>query len=100
MCFAGPEYTPDPAVRVPLAREIIELRDSMLFRDAIITRELGITCVNGIAGIVDLLRNSDLVAVDCYLGVVTVGAPEFDLEQVTLDLYSQSAEIPYEKTKE
>jgi pyruvate,water dikinase len=85
---------------VPLAREIIELRGSMLIHGAIIARERGFTCVNGIAGVVDLLRNIDLVAVDGYLGVVTVGAPEFDLEQVTLGLYSQSAEIPYEKTKE
>ena len=70
---------------VPLARAIIELRGGMLIHGAIIAREMGIPCVNGIAGVVDLLRNSDLVTVDGYLGIVTVGAPEFDLEQVTLD---------------
>lgn len=68
---------------VPLARAIIELRGGMLIHGAIIARELGIPCVNGIAEIVTLLNNGDLVTVDGYLGIVTVGAPEFDLEKVT-----------------
>jgi pyruvate,water dikinase len=68
---------------VPLARAIIELRGGMLIHGAIIARELGIPCVNGIAEVVTLLNNGDLVTVDGYLGIVTVGAPEFDLEKVT-----------------
>lgn len=72
---------------VPLARAIIELRGGMLIHGAIIARELGIPCVNGIAEVVTLLNNGDLVTVDGYLGIVTVGAPEFDLEKVTLGRY-------------
>jgi len=72
----------------------------MLNHGAIIARELGIPCVNGIAESVDLLTISDLFTVAGCLGVVTVSAPEFDLDQVTLGLYSQRAEIPHEKTKE
>jgi pyruvate,water dikinase len=41
---------------------------------------LRIPCVNGIAGVVDLLQDGDLVTVDGYLGIVTVGPPDFDLE--------------------
>jgi pyruvate,water dikinase len=69
---------------VPLARAIIESRGGMLIHGAIIARELGIPCVNGIAGVLHLLKSGDLVTVDGFLGIVTVGAPEFDLEQVTL----------------
>ena len=52
----------------------------MLIHGAIIARELGIPCVNGIAGVVDLLKDGDLVTVDGYLGIVTVGPPDFDME--------------------
>lgn len=69
---------------VPLARAIVELRGGMLIHGAIIARELGIPCVNGIPDVVAVLRNGELVTVDGYLGVVTVGAPEFDIEGVTL----------------
>ncbi len=70
---------------VPLARAIVERRGGMLIHGAIIARELGIPCVNGIPDVVALLDNGDLVTVDGYLGVVTVGAPEFDIEGVSLD---------------
>ncbi len=65
---------------VPLAAAIVERRGGMLIHGAIIARELGIPCVNGIAGAIDLLNDGDLVTVDGYLGIVTVGPPEFDLE--------------------
>jgi pyruvate,water dikinase len=68
----------------PLARAIIELRGGMLIHGAIIARELGIPCVNGIPEVMGLLKNGDLVTVDGYLGIVTVGVPEFDLEGVEL----------------
>jgi pyruvate,water dikinase len=67
---------------VPLACAIIERRGGMLIHGSIIARELGIPCVNGILDVVELLSDGDLVTVDGYLGIVTVGAPLFDLEGV------------------
>jgi phosphohistidine swiveling domain-containing protein len=66
---------------VPLACAIVERRGGMLIHGAIIARELGIPCVNGIANAVELLEDGEIVTVDGYLGIVTVGAPEFDLEK-------------------
>jgi phosphohistidine swiveling domain-containing protein len=66
---------------VPLACAIVERRGGMLIHGAIIARELGIPCVNGIANAVELLEDGQIVTVDGYLGIVTVGAPEFDLEK-------------------
>ncbi len=66
---------------VPLACAIVERRGGMLIHGAIIARELGIPCVNGIAHAVELLEEGEIVTVDGYLGIVTVGAPEFDLEE-------------------
>jgi pyruvate,water dikinase len=65
---------------VPLAAAVVERRGGMLIHGAIIARELGIPCVNGIARAVEQLRDGDLVTVDGHLGIVTVGPPEFDLE--------------------
>ena len=36
--------------------------------------------VNGVRNAADILKNGDLVTVDGHLGIVTVGAAEFDLE--------------------
>jgi len=66
---------------VPLAAAIVERRGGMLIHGAIIARELGIPCVNGIPDAVDLLAEGQVVTVDGYLGIVTVGAPVFDLEE-------------------
>ena len=52
----------------------------MLIHGAIIARELGIPCVNGVRKAADVLQNGDLVTVDGHLGIVTIGAAEFDLE--------------------
>ncbi len=68
---------------VPLASAIIERRGGMLIHGAIIARELGIPCVNGVRNAADILTDGDLVSVDGHLGIVTVGAPEFDLELKT-----------------
>ena len=65
---------------VPLASAIVERRGGMLIHGAIIARELGIPCVNGIPGVVDLLKDGESVTVDGYLGIVTVGPPDFDME--------------------
>ena len=52
----------------------------MLIHGAIIARELGIPCVNGVRSAADLLNNGDLVTVDGHLGIVTVGSTDFNLE--------------------
>jgi len=65
---------------VPLASGIIERRGGMLIHGAIIARELGIPCVNGVREATEILRNGDLVTVDGHLGLVTVGASDFELE--------------------
>lgn len=65
---------------VPLASAIVERRGGMLIHGAIIARELGIPCVNGVRKAADVLQNGDLVTVDGHLGIVTIGAAEFDLE--------------------
>jgi pyruvate,water dikinase len=65
---------------VPLASAVVERRGGMLIHGAIIARELGIPCVNGIGNVVELLQDGDRLHVDGYLGIITVGAAEFDLE--------------------
>jgi pyruvate,water dikinase len=65
---------------VPLACAVVERRGGMLIHGAIIARELGIPCVNGIHRATEVLEEGELLTVDGYLGIVTVGAPEFDLE--------------------
>jgi phosphohistidine swiveling domain-containing protein len=65
---------------VPLAAAVVERRGGMLIHGAIIAREMGIPCVNGVARAVEQLRDGDLVTVDGHLGIVTIGPPEFDLE--------------------
>jgi pyruvate,water dikinase len=67
---------------LPLACAVVERRGGMLIHGAIIARELGIPCVNGISGVIESLRDGELVTVDGYLGIVTVGPPEFELEGV------------------
>ena len=65
---------------VPLACAIIECRGGMLIHGAIIARELGIACVNGVHDAMDLLEDQELVTVDGYLGIVSVGPPDFRAE--------------------
>jgi pyruvate,water dikinase len=65
---------------VPLAGAIVERRGGMLIHGAIIARELGIPCVNGIVDLMELLSDGEVVTVDGHLGIVTIGEPEFDLE--------------------
>jgi phosphoenolpyruvate synthase/pyruvate phosphate dikinase len=66
---------------VPLASGIVERRGGMLIRGAIIVRELGIPCVNGAPRAGDVFGDGDLVTVDGHLGIVTVGATDFELEK-------------------
>ena len=65
---------------VPIASAIVERRGGMLIHGAIIARELGIPCVNGVRKAADILSDGDLVTVDGHLGIVTVGAADFELE--------------------
>ena len=65
---------------VPLAKAVVERRGGMLIHGAIIARELGIPCVNGVSGLTDVLRDGQVVTVDGHLGIVTVGEAEFDME--------------------
>ncbi len=66
---------------VPLCSAIVERRGGMLIHGAIIARELGIPCVNGVATAVESVRDGDWLTVDGDLGIVTVGRPDFDLER-------------------
>jgi pyruvate,water dikinase len=67
---------------VPLAAGIVERRGGMLIHGAIIARELGIPCVNGVDDIALQVDDGEIVTVDGHLGIVTVGLPEFDLEKM------------------
>lgn len=65
---------------VPLARAIVERRGGMLIHGAIIARELGIPCVNGVPRATEVIPGGEILTVDGHLGIVTVGRAEFDLE--------------------
>jgi pyruvate,water dikinase len=62
---------------VPLASAIVERRGGMLIHGAIIARELGIPCVNGVRNASSILSNGQMVSVDGNLGIVTIGGPCF-----------------------
>ncbi|WP_201276307.1 PEP/pyruvate-binding domain-containing protein [Methylotetracoccus oryzae] len=66
---------------VPLASAVVERRGGMLIHGAIIARELGIPCVSGVEPAMRDIRNGDRITVDGYLGIVTLGEAEFDLER-------------------
>lgn len=65
---------------LPIAGGVVERRGGMLIHGAIIARELGIPCVNGVVNATEDLHDGELVTVDGNLGIITVGEPEFDLE--------------------
>ena len=67
---------------VPLAAAIVERRGGMLIHGAIIARELGIPCVNGVSDAILSIADGEIVTVDGYLGIVTIGPPEFDRETI------------------
>lgn len=67
---------------VLLASGVVEQRGGMLIHGAIIARELGIPCVNGIPRATQVIVNGDLLMVDGHLGIVTLGATDFELENL------------------
>ncbi len=65
---------PNMTYVVPLAAAVVERRGGMLIHGAIIAREYGLPCVTGIADAAALIRSGDLLTVDGYLGIVTIGS--------------------------
>jgi pyruvate,water dikinase len=61
---------------VPLASAVVERRGGMLIHGAIIAREYGLPCVTGIPDATSMVQTGDLLTVDGYLGIVTVGSGE------------------------
>jgi pyruvate,water dikinase len=67
---------PNMTFVVPLAAAVVERRGGMLIHGAIIAREYGLPCVTGIPDATSLVQSGDLLTVDGYLGIVTVGSGE------------------------
>jgi len=67
---------PNMTFVVPLASAVVERRGGMLIHGAIIAREYGLPCVTGVPDATTLVRSGDLLTVDGYLGIVTVGSGE------------------------
>ena len=44
-----------------------------MIHGAIIAREYGLPCVTGIPDATAVIRNGDVITVDGYLGIVTIG---------------------------
>jgi len=63
---------PNMTFVVPMAAAVVERRGGMLIHGAIIAREYGLPCVNGVPDATSLIRNGDHLTVDGYLGIVTV----------------------------
>jgi pyruvate,water dikinase len=64
---------PNMTFIVPLAAGIIERRGGMLIHGAIIAREYGLPCVTGVPDATALIRTGELLTVDGFLGIVTIG---------------------------
>lgn len=67
---------PNMTFVVPLASAVVERRGGMLIHGAIIAREYGLPCVTGVVDLTELIATGDIVTVDGFLGLVTVGSPE------------------------
>ena len=63
---------PNMTFVVPMASAVVERRGGMLIHGAIIAREYGLPCVTGVPDVTTLVATGDRVAVDGYLGIVTV----------------------------
>ena len=65
---------PNMTFIVPLASGIIERRGGMLIHGAIIAREYGLPCVTGVPDATALIRTGEILTVDGFLGIVTIGS--------------------------
>jgi rifampicin phosphotransferase len=65
---------PNMTYVVPLASAIVERRGGMLIHGAIIAREYGLPCVTGVPDVTRWVRTGDLLTVDGFLGIVSVGS--------------------------
>lgn len=65
---------PNMTFIVPLAAGIIERRGGMLIHGAIIAREYGLPCVTGVPDATGQIRTGELLTVDGFLGIVTIGS--------------------------
>jgi pyruvate,water dikinase len=63
---------PNMTFVVPMASAVVERRGGMLIHGAIIAREYGLPCVTGVPDVTALIATGDRIAVDGYLGIVTV----------------------------
>ena len=63
---------PNMTFVVPMASAVVERRGGMLIHGAIIAREYGLPCVTGVPDVTTLIATGDRIAVDGYLGIVTV----------------------------
>jgi len=61
---------------VVLASGIVERRGGMLIHGAIIAREYGLPCVTGVHEALEAVRTGDVITVDGYMGIVTLGSEE------------------------
>ena len=59
------------------AAAVIERRGGMLIHGAIIARELGIPCVNGVTNLD--VTDGELLTVDGYLGIVSIGPSKLEM---------------------
>ncbi|UCE51895.1 MAG: hypothetical protein JSV31_21935 [Desulfobacterales bacterium] len=64
---------PNMTFVVPLASAVVERRGGMLIHGAIIAREYGLPCVTGIPDATAVIETGDIITVDGYLGIVTLG---------------------------
>ena len=65
---------PNMTFVVPMASAIVERRGGMLIHGAIIAREYGLPCVTGVPEATRWVRTGDLLTVDGFLGIVSVGS--------------------------
>ena len=65
---------PNMTAVVDLASGIVERRGGMLIHGAIIAREYGLPCVTGVHTAMEDILTGDVITVDGYLGIVTIGS--------------------------
>jgi phosphoenolpyruvate synthase/pyruvate phosphate dikinase len=68
--LVAPRTDPGWAPLFPSARAIVVERGSLLSHSAVLARELGIPAVVGVAGVVNFLRDGELVRIDGTEGTI------------------------------